>query len=134
MDLITLGTGLATAVVLFATLLPKIMAGLKRDRLDATVAQTQMVMVDGIQNSYQKQISNLTARLNRMELRVNEMDETIHFQAVKVTRLIVVVIQLKSIMTEYSVPIPIHIQEEINTLTSPSLYKSESYKNEIPGI
>lgn len=126
MDLVTLGTGLASAVVIFATLLPKLMASLKRDRLDTKFASTQMEMVDGIQNSYEKQIQSLTERLNRMELRVNEMDETIHFQAVKVTRLIVVVIQLKSIMTEYAVPIPDHIKEEIDKLTLPPLFQTES--------
>lgn len=129
MDLVTLGTGLATAVIVFATLLPKIMAGLKRDKLDTKVATTQISQVDGIQNTYEKQVHSLSDRLCKMEARVSAMDETIHFQAVKVTRLIVVVIQLKSIMTEYSVPFPDHLKEEIDRLTKP---QHESSKDEIP--
>jgi hypothetical protein len=129
MDLVTIATGLAGSVIVLSSLLPKIMASLKRDKLDATVATTQISQVDGIQSTYEKQIHSLYDRLNKMELRVNEMDETIHFQAVKVTRLIVVVIQLKSIMTEYAVPIPEHLKEEIDRLTLPPKYTED--KNEV---
>ena len=119
MDLVTLGTGIASAVVVFATLLPKIMAGLKRDKLDATVATTQISQVDGIQSTYEKQILSLTDRLSKMESRMNEMDKIIHDQAIKVTKLIIVVIQLKSIITSAHIVIPQELLDEIDLLTNP---------------
>jgi hypothetical protein len=118
MDLITIGTGLATAVTTFAVFLPKIMAGLKRDQFDFKATTTQANMVDNIYHIYEKQITTLSDRLTKMELRVNEMDETIHVQAMKITRLIVVVIQLKSLLENSSVPLPEHLREEIDRLTT----------------
>ena len=95
------------------------MAGLKRDKLDATVATTQISQVDGIQSTYEKQILSLTDRLSKMESRMNEMDKIIHDQAIKVTKLIIVVIQLKSIITSAHIVIPQELLDEIDLLTNP---------------
>lgn len=117
MDLVTLGSGLALAIIAIGTQIPRIMAGLKRDKLDNTVATTQMHMVDGIQQSYEKQIISLNERLVKMEARMAEMDTLIHGQAVKTTRLVVVVIQLRGLLRIDNIVVPAYIDEEIASLT-----------------
>ena len=54
----------------------------------------------------------------KMEERIDAMDLTIHTQAIKITRLIVVVIHMRALLVANAVPIPSNIQEEIDLLTS----------------
>ena len=117
-DLLSIGTALAAAVITIAAIIPRILANLKRDKLDGMVAGTQMNIVDGIQNSYEKQIETMDERMTKMEDRIDAMDLTIHNQAIKITRLIVVVIHMRGLLQSASVPIPANIQEEIDILTS----------------
>ena len=118
MDLVAIGSGLALAIIAIGTQLPRMMAGLKRDKLDNVFAETQMSLVDGIQQSYEKQNASLNERLVKMETRMGEMDELIHNQAVKTTRLVVVVIHLRGLLTDNQIVVPAHIIEEINRLTA----------------
>lgn len=117
-DLLTIGTALAAAIITIATIIPRILANLKRDKLDSKVAGTQMDVVDGLQTSYEKHIDALDDRMGKMEERIDAMDLTIHNQAIKITRLIVVVIHMRGLLQSASVPIPANIQEEIDILTS----------------
>lgn len=117
-DLLTIGTALAAAIITIATIIPRILANLKRDSLDSKVAGTQMNIVDGLQTSYEKQIDTLDERMAKMEERIDAMDLTIHTQAIKITRLIVVVIHMRALLVANAVPIPSNIQEEIDLLTS----------------
>ena len=117
-DLLTIGTALAAAIITIATIIPRILANLKRDSLDSKVADTQMNIVDGLQTSYEKQIDTLDERMAKMEERIDAMDLTIHTQAIKITRLIVVVIHMRALLVANAVPIPSNIQEEIDLLTS----------------
>ena len=117
-DLLTIGTALAAAIITIATIIPRILANLKRDSLDSKVAGTQMNIVDGLQTSYEQQIDTLDERMAKMEERIDAMDLTIHTQAIKITRLIVVVIHMRALLVANAVPIPSNIQEEIDLLTS----------------
>lgn len=117
-DLLTIGTALAAAIITIATIIPRILANLKRDNLDGKFAGTQMDIVDGLQTSYEKQIELLDDRMIKMEERVDSMDMTIHTQAIKITRLIVVVIHMRGLLVSNSVPIPENIQTEIDLLTT----------------
>lgn len=124
-DLLTIGTALAAAVISIAALLPKLLANFKKDKLDGAVASTHHSMVDGIQSSYEKQLNNLSDRFNKLDTKVQGMDSTIHNQAIKITRLIVVLIHMQGLLEDASVPIPKHIQEEINNLTSPPEHEAK---------
>lgn len=115
-DLLAIGTSVAAAIISLATILPKLLTGFKKDKLEGAVATTQHKMVDGIQNSYEKQLSSLTERYNKLDLKVDSMDETIHTQAVKLTRLVVVLIHVKGLLEEHEVPVPPHMQAEIDSL------------------
>ena len=117
-DLLTIGTALAAAIITIATIIPRILANLKRDNLDGKFAGTQMDIVDGLQTSYEKQIELLDDRMIKMEERVDSMDMTIHTQAIKITRLIVVVIHMRGLLVSNAVPIPENIQTEIDLLTT----------------
>lgn len=117
-DLLSIGTALAAAIITIAAIIPRILASLKRDKLDEKVAETQMGIVDGIQTSYEKQIDTLDDRMAKMEERIDAMDLTIHNQAIKITRLIVVVIHMRGLLVSNSIPIPANIQEEIDFLTA----------------
>lgn len=119
-DLLTIGTALAAAVISLAALLPKLLANFKKDKLDGAVASTHTSMVDGIQSSYEKQLNNLSERFNKLDAKVQGMDNTIHTQAIKITRLMVVLIHMQGLLEDASVPIPKHIQVEIDNLTTPS--------------
>lgn len=128
-DLLALGTALAAAIISLATLLPKLLATFKKDKLDGAVASTQHSMVDGLQHSYEKQLDNLSERHDKLEERVGCMDDTIHAQAIKVTRLIVVVIHMNGLLDQHSISIPSHIKNEIDNLTAPK--ESESTVPEV---
>lgn len=115
-DLLALGTALAAAIISLATLLPKLLATFKKDKLEGAVASTQHSMVDGIQHTYEKQLATLWERFNKLEDKVATMDLTIHSQAIKVTRLTVVVIQVRGLLEDHDVPIPHHIKVEMDAL------------------
>lgn len=117
-DLLAIGTTIATALMAIATVLPKLIANFKKDKLDGTVASVQRTQVDGIQHSYEQQLTNLIGRFAKMELKVDAMENTIHMQSIKVTRLIVVVIHMRGLLASHSVPIPEHIKAEIDLLTA----------------
>ena len=104
-DLLSIGTAVALALTGIATQLPKIIAAMKRDKVEWAISQNQHDSVDAI---------NL--RMLKHEARMNEMDETIRKQQIKVTRLQVLVIQLKGHLQANGVDIPAQVESEIKEL------------------
>jgi hypothetical protein len=118
-ELLAIGTALAGALLSLAAFLPKLLANLKKDNLAGSMAATQQDMVEGMQETFQKELTAQSERLRKLEAKVAHMEETIHSQAIKITRLIVVIIHMRGLLEDYNVPVPPHIQSEIDQLTNP---------------
>lgn len=89
------GAAIASALIGIAVYLPKLLNTVKSDKLDG----------------------NVLDRLARAEARMDRMDETIHRQAVKLTRFEVVVLRLIALLVQHQVSIPLDIRAEIDELT-----------------
>lgn len=122
-DLLALGTAVAAAIVSLAALIPKLLAGFKKDKLDGVVATTQQSMVDGIKATYDSQIATITERLNVVDAKANDMEDKLRAQSVTVTRLMVLVLKLKGLLEQNSIAIPLPIQKEIDVLVNDALEK-----------
>jgi hypothetical protein len=107
---------IAGSLVSGALFLPKLLAMFKRDKLDGTMSSTQQALVGDIQTSYEKQNVIRDERMRKLEEKVEAMDQLIHTQAVKITRLIVVIIHMRGLLNTHTVPVPDHIQAEIDHL------------------
>ena len=119
------GTTLAGAFGLVA-LFSQLKSVLKRDSVDAKVSETQQDMVNSIQKSYETQLAALNERVTRLDLRLTSMDEVIHIQAIKITRLMVVVTHLRSLLNINQIPLSEFVQEEIDSLTSEPMDQPQS--------
>jgi hypothetical protein len=91
-----IGAGAGGILMWLASQLPKWFATLKRDKLDGEFAATQMVMVDGINESYAKRFQTQQEWQDKTDAKLAEMDSLIHRQQVKVTRLTVVMLRLEA--------------------------------------
>lgn len=91
----TAGSALAIAAIAVAAHLPKILNSIKSDKIDGSVLD----------------------RIAKHEERMNEMDRTIHRQAIKLTRLTLVLMHVKVLLNSHSVPVPEHLQQEMDELT-----------------
>jgi len=92
----TLGTAsvIAIALVALATLIPKLLNSIKGDQLT----------------------TNVLDRIKELESKSNEQDVKIHKFAVKVTKLVVVVIKLEALLKENNIPIPPDLMHEMSEL------------------
>src|ERR1035437_8451879 len=115
-DSLTLGSAVIAGVITIAAFIPKLLKSIKRDNLDTKVASTQQTLVDEMYATYEKQRGEDGERLNKMEARMESMDNLIHFQSIKITRLIIVVIHLKALLISNIIPIPDQLQDEIDFL------------------
>jgi hypothetical protein len=93
------------------------MSALKRDKLDGQIASSQTDLVEGMQGTYEKQFETQTKRIEKLEKRTDDMDSLIHKQAVKITRLIMAIVYLKSLLKANKVDIDPILQNEIDELT-----------------
>lgn len=100
-SLATIAGVLIILLIVISTYLPKMMNAFRSDKLDG----------------------NILDRLEKMEkhanaqVRKNEsQDDKIHKFAVKVTKLVVVMIRLESLLMFHNIPIPQDLQDEINEL------------------
>lgn len=93
----TAGTWAAfvSALAAIAVFLPKLLNAVKSDKVDG----------------------NVLDRLLKHEERMNQMDDTIHKQQVKVTRLVVLVTHMNGLLIANGVTIPEKIEKEIQELT-----------------
>lgn len=116
-DIISIGSAIAGGAIGFAVLIPKILSGIKRDKLDSSVADKQQDMVSGLQKSYEQHLEAEAERHNALEARVTALERENHEQAIKITRLIVVVLHLKALLEKEKVPLSEYLKTEINELT-----------------
>lgn len=115
-DLITVGTSLAGVLIAIIVWGPKVMAAIRRDKLDGVVASTQTDMVNGIHLSYTEQLRALTARVTEMDAHIRRTDLMVHKQRVKLTRLQVSLIHLQGLLTLNGIEVPPHIRAEIDLI------------------
>ncbi len=120
-DILTIGTTLAAAIVAVAAVLPKLITSFKRDKLDGAVADAQSSMVDGMSGTYEKQLKFLDDRVQKLDQRVAAMEDIIHLQAVKITRLMVVVTHLRTLLNLNKIPLSEFVQTEIEDLTNSAM-------------
>lgn len=116
-EVIALGSALAAALITIAAFIPKLLRSIKRDNLDTRVAGTQQSVVDEMYTSYERQLEALNERVSRLDSRLTEMDNTIHSQAIKITRLTIVIMHLRALLLTNAITIPDQIQDEIDVLT-----------------
>jgi hypothetical protein len=88
------GAAVAAALIGIAAYLPKLLNSIKGDRVEG----------------------NVLDRLIAHERRMNEMDKTIHRQQIKVTRLLVLVIQLEGMLEASGVKMSESMRQEISEL------------------
>jgi hypothetical protein len=86
---------IASALIAIALFLPRLLNAVKSDKVDG----------------------NVFDRLLKHEERMNAMDDTIHKQQVKVTRLVVLVTHMNGLLIANGVTIPEKIEKEIQELT-----------------
>lgn len=91
----TTASALVIAMIAIATYLPKLLNSIKSDKIDGSVLE----------------------RIAKHEERMNDMDRTIHRQAIKLTRLTVVLLHVKMLLNQHKVPVPEHLQKEMDELT-----------------
>jgi hypothetical protein len=80
--------GVATALIALGMSVPKLLNGYKTDRID----------------------SNLLERLDKM-------DEKIHTQAVRITRLTVLIIRLEALLIAHKIDIPVELRQELDEIS-----------------
>ena len=92
----TLGTAavIALALVSLAALIPKLLNSIKSDQLT----------------------TNVLDRIKGLEEKADAQDVKIHKFAVKVTKLVVVVIKLEALLKENNIPIPPDLMHEMSEL------------------
>ena len=88
----------------------------KRKQLEDAVQEVRIDQVDGLHDSYERQLNSLTARVGDLSRKMDEMSDTIHKQQIKLTRLQVLVIQLKGLLMVKGIGIPAGISDEIKAL------------------
>lgn len=115
-DLITIGTSFAGVLVAIIVWGPKLLAAVRRDKLDGVVAATQTDMVNGIHLSYTEQLRTLTVRVTEMDAHIRRTDLMVHKQRIKLTRLQVSLIHLQSLLTLNGIEVPAHIRSEIDLI------------------
>lgn len=104
---------LVAALVYFG---PQIRTMFRRDKLDNEVMSAQIVMVDGIAESYAKRFKTQDDWQIRTEARLEEMDAKIHLYSVRVTKLTVVMLKLEGLLEHHGIPIDPVLQAEIDAL------------------
>lgn len=87
--------GFVSAVIGIAVFLPKLVNGWKGD----------------------KNGGNVLDRLSALEIKAAAQDAKIHRQAVRITKLVVLVIELKGLIDRTGVPIPSDLKAKIQELT-----------------
>jgi ClpP class serine protease len=92
---------LAIFLVVVATYLPKFMNAFKTDKLDGNILN---------------RLEKMEAYASAQAKKNSEQDHKIHRFAVKVTKLVVVMIRLESLLMFHNIPIPQDLQDEINEL------------------
>lgn len=92
---------LAIFLILLATWLPKAINALKTDKLDGNVLD---------------RLEKMEAYASAQAKKNTEQDHKIHRFAVKVTKLVVVMIRLESLLMFHRIEIPQDLQNEINEL------------------
>lgn len=113
--LLNLG-GLGTVIMLVLYFGPKLATYFKRDSLDRDVANAQIIMVDGMAESYAKKFRTQEDWQSKTDARLAEMDTKIHNYAVKVTRLTVVMLKLEALLEQNGIPIDQVLAEEVRVL------------------
>lgn len=88
-------------LIVISTYLPKMMNAFKSDKLDGNVL-----------DRLEKMEKHAAAQVKKNEIQ----DAKIHKFAVKVTKLVVVMIRLESLLMFHNIPIPQDLQDEINEL------------------
>lgn len=110
-------SALGTAILAFiAYQLPKLRGQHKRQDLEDSATTVQIGMVNGLHHSYEAQLKSLVDRVTAMDQRITSMDSIIHDQAVRLTKLQMLVIQLNSLLAANGVKIPDYMVEEIKQL------------------
>lgn len=86
---------IASALIGLAVYLPKISNGMKSDKVDG----------------------NILDRVLKLEVKAEQQDKKIHKQAVRITKLVVLVIRLEGILMASGTQIPDTVRDEIMELT-----------------
>ena len=115
-DIVTVGSAITGGVISLGILIPKIIAGFRRDNLNSDVALKQQDMVTGLQESYEKHLEAEAERHNALEARVSALERENHEQAIKITRLTLAVLILKNLLESNGIDIPDHVKEEVEEL------------------
>ncbi len=102
----------AAALLAMVTFLPKLRNGMKTDQLDGDVLT---------------RLTNMEKHANAQDRRMVHQDRKIHRYAVRLTRLVVVVIRLEGLLVANSVVIPPDLVEEIYKLKDDE--ESDSHLN-----
>ena len=105
-----------TAVLAFIAWKLSLFTPKKHQKLDDAVTDVKIDQVDGLHDSYERQLVSLTERVNVLSKKSDEMSNTIHKQQIRLTRLQVLVIQLKGLLVAKGVEIPPYISAEIAAL------------------
>ena len=92
----TVGSAITAFFLAVAYYLPKLMNTNKGDRLDGKVLD----------------------RVEALEEKTTRMSETIHLQAIKLTRLTIILLHIKPLLVAHAVPVPEHIQKDIDEFTN----------------
>jgi hypothetical protein len=89
-----IATAIALALVALAAWIPKLLNGIKGDNLTG----------------------NVLDRVKDLEAKSDKQDAKIHKFAVKVTKLVVVVIRLEALLKDNNIPIPLDLMTEVQKL------------------
>lgn len=114
------------AGALFAAIphISKLFSAFRQHKLEEAVGRTQLDIVDGLQESLERQFKSQEARfaqqqawMSAADIRMQQMDHQLHAQTLKVTRLVMLVIQLRATMAQQGIFPDPRVQREIDSLT-----------------
>lgn len=112
-NLVVIGSALAAGLIFLAW---KLSMFTPKEKLGSKVEDAQGDLVDGLHASYERQFDLLNSRITAMDTRILTQGDLIHRQQVRLTRLQVLIIQMKALLQAQGTPLPAYIQAEITAL------------------
>ena len=115
-NLVVVGSALA-AILVFISWKLSLFTPNKKEKLESKIDGAKEDLLNNLHDSYERQFELTNNRITAMDARILAQGDMIHRQQVRLTRLQVLVIQLKGHLQNSGVEIPLHLEKEIITLT-----------------
>jgi hypothetical protein len=112
LDLSSKTGGMVAGLIGIALGLQKVMTMFKRNRIEDIKADTEHTILDSVHD----ELKRITDEMQAARKRQNDMNELIHQQAIKLTRMEMLMIRMYGLITNHNIQVPEDMQLHIDDL------------------